>query len=169
MGAPADWLRRGRRFFGTLWARPSPADLAEAETVLGPTATRLFRAMSPADQWHALRVYHRIRGAGHDDPDLLQAALLHDVGKARAPLSVWHRVLVDLGSSYWPRALVVLEQRGPAGLRRSLAVALNHPALGAREAAALGLPPRVVALIAGDPDPALAPLVGILREHDSKE
>lgn len=169
MVAPADWLRRGRRFFGTLWARPSHADLAEAEMVLGPGAMRLFRAMSRADQWHALRVYRRIRRAGHADRDLLQAALLHDVGKARAPLTVWHRVLVDLGTSFWPRALVALERRGPAGLRRSLTVALQHPTLGAREAAALGLPPRVVALIAGDPDPALAPLSDILREHDSKE
>jgi hypothetical protein len=169
MVAPADWLRRGRRFFGTLCPRLSSTDLAEARSVLGPAAMPLFAQMSRADQWHALKVYRRIRQAGYSDSDLLRAALLHDAGKSAAPLSVWHRVLVDLGETFWPRALDRITASGPRGLRRTLAVGRRHSEIGAGQAAAAGLSSRVVALIAGDPDPALAPLLDVLREHDSKE
>jgi hypothetical protein len=169
MVAPSDWVRRGRRFVGAIVAHPDPPGLAEARSVLGPAGMRLFDRMARADRWHALRVYDRVRRAGHSDPDLLRAALLHDVGKSAAKLTVWHRALVDLGETLWPSGLDLLIRRGPVGLSRTLRVARDHPTLGAREAAAVGLPPRVVSLIAGDPDPSLAGLLGVLREHDSRE
>ena len=42
----------------------------------------LFDAMPHNDQHHSLNVLRSLRTAGHTEPALMQAALLHDVAKA---------------------------------------------------------------------------------------
>ena len=48
--------------------------------------------MPVADRRHALDVSGRLLAAGIDDPDVLCAALLHDVAKGHR-MRLWHRVV----------------------------------------------------------------------------
>ena len=49
---------------------------------------QLFTCLQPSEQIHALRVLHTIQQQGESDPNLHTAALLHDIGKVRAPLAI---------------------------------------------------------------------------------
>jgi hypothetical protein len=131
--------------------------MAEARRVLGPSLYSLFRAMPEQYRRHALDVYRRVKSAGGSGPPLLQAALLHDVGKydpgTGRYVTVAHRV-----------AIVLLEALpGGKGLLRRLAapgrgngvvfypfyLSRRHAALGARLAAEYGASSEAVRLIAG--------------------
>lgn len=163
--------RRVWRFFSVLtagrWA--ARVDGEPLAAYLSPPQRLLFERMQPADQQHSLKVFASLWRAGYRDPDLLQAALLHDVGKARASLRLWHRVAFDLGETFWPGALRWLAAHGPAGTRHAFTVALRHPELGASDALGAGCSDRVVALIRGDARPDLVDLAEALRRHDSAE
>lgn len=116
-------------------ARLSPAELA------------LFERFGHSDQWHSYRVMVSLEEAGHTQPDLLKAALLHDVGKTQVPLSVLGRSLIVLGGMLWPEKTVVLGQNPPIGWKRPFVVKVQHPAWGAEMAAAAGSSPLTVELI----------------------
>jgi hypothetical protein len=75
----------------------------------------LFRRQAIQDQRHALAVYHRLCRAGHTNPQLLAAALLHDAGKAAAWLPAWQRAVIVLLNRFTPRLLARLSQREPQG------------------------------------------------------
>ena len=62
----------------------------------------LFKQHSLSDQWHSYHVFCTLQEAGHNQPDLLTAALLHDVGKSRMPLAIWERVLIVLAQATVP-------------------------------------------------------------------
>lgn len=144
---------RTRQFALALTARVRPADEAFVRAWLPTLALQaLFFSMGPAMQAHHIAVARDLLAGGERDPDLVAAALLHDVGKGR--LSVSYRV-----------ALVVLKQAAPGLLRRwaarpyrdwrgPLYQAWHHPRLGAERAAAAGASARTVDWIArhqGDP------------------
>ncbi|MFN8503639.1 hypothetical protein [Kouleothrix sp.] len=74
-------LYRLRQLAAALTARLAPDDRALVARTLAPAELRLFERMPRHDQRHCLDVYHTLRAAGHDDPLLLRAALLHDCGK----------------------------------------------------------------------------------------
>jgi len=144
-------LRVGQ-FFGALAARRRPPDDAPARRVLPEPLGRLFAAMPAEDRRHGLRVLAGLEAAGERDPLLLQAALLHDVGKAEAGVGLVHRV-----------ARVLLARRAgpvwswlagwPTGWRRPFWVVANHPARGAVWVEAVG----------GDPD-----LAQLIRHHEAE-
>jgi hypothetical protein len=75
---------RVRQFIQAAGARIRPAevDAALLDRYLPPLAVDLFRAMPNQDRQHALNVFRALQQEGYDDPDLLAAALLHDVGKS---------------------------------------------------------------------------------------
>jgi hypothetical protein len=67
------------RFFGFLSARPlGPREQMDVSSVLPVPLHGLFYAQSPEDQRHAYEVASRVG----DRPDLVVAALMHDVGKS---------------------------------------------------------------------------------------
>jgi hypothetical protein len=103
--------------------------------------------MQPSEQAHALMVMRRLQAAGQIDPDLLTAALLHDVGKSLAPLSVWDRVGIVLFKRFHPVADKEAKRPGGRGVRRALRVAAWHPAWGAELAAEAGAGPLTIELI----------------------
>jgi putative nucleotidyltransferase with HDIG domain len=139
---------RLRQFWHSLTAQPlSAAMLADVGRVLDKQQVALFCRMSPADQWHAYRVYDLLRGAGHDDGALLAAALLHDVGKVRADLSVWDRSLAVLGETFAPRRAEAWGDAAQDGWKQTFAVRRHHAAWGAELAADAGAPAEVVELI----------------------
>ena len=85
------WATKVRQFFRHLFGRVSRAERDEAAAWLTPKQAVLFDSMHRADQRHGLDVVQALRAAGHDDPDVLLAGLLHDSAKGRA-VGLWHRV-----------------------------------------------------------------------------
>lgn len=69
-----------RRFIGYVTSKPpTAAELATVRSQLGAGFFDLFAMMSPQDQRHAIQVAARV-----GDDTLLEAALLHDIGKSVA-------------------------------------------------------------------------------------
>jgi putative nucleotidyltransferase with HDIG domain len=109
----------------------------------------LFSSMPLTEQHHGVQVCRHLEACGYTDPDLLTAALLHDVGKALAPPHLWERVLVVLVERFAPRR-AERWGHGPlegAGPRRGFVVRRQHAAWGADLAAASGASSQTVELI----------------------
>lgn len=126
----------------------------EARQILSPAAYALFRRMARYDRAHSLRVLQRLRERGVANPVLLQAALLHDVGKSageeRIPLL--YRGLVVI-SRHVPHLWTWLaRERPPGDLRRPFYLYATHAARGATLARAAGCAEDVVRLIAAHED-----------------
>ncbi len=122
---------RASQFFRALGAKPDPQTLARAERHLPEALRALFREQSMADVAHGLRVYGTLLSEGESHPDLLSAALLHDVGKTLHPPSLWERVLVVLGWWVLPSRAARWGEGQASGWRRPFVVAVRHPHWGA--------------------------------------
>ena len=140
---------RVRQFFSALTARVAAEERATPARYLSGEQLALFLAMPINDQRHALNVLYRLLAAGHDHPHLLQAALLHDAGKAQGRLGLATRVAVVLLRRIDGRIVDQLANAGGARWRRALYVHAHHAAIGAELAAAAGSPAPVVRLIRG--------------------
>jgi len=77
---------------------------------------------------------------------LLQAALLHDVGKA-GHLGLWHRVVVVLLERFAPAMLWRLADEQPGSRGYPFFAYLNHPRWGAERAGEAGCDGLTVELI----------------------
>jgi hypothetical protein len=123
------------RFVGALRpGGPKPADEAWAATVLTPEEHALWSRMRNHDRRHSVLVARRVEAslAGSDaagDPRWLAAALLHDVGKLDAGLSVPGRVVATLagGAAGHEWAEPWSSKRG---FTRRVGLYLRHPELG---------------------------------------
>lgn len=138
---------RASQFWHALIAPKEGVETRAIQPYLSPTQIVLFRRMHPSEQAHAFQVLNRLKDAGHDDPDLLTAALLHDIGKILSPLSIWERVEIVVGKHFFPGAAKTWSQGKPAGLRHPFVVAENHPAWGASLATQTGATAQAVSLI----------------------
>jgi hypothetical protein len=147
MSALSRLAYRSRQFWNAVFTPPRqvPGELLAPH--LTPALCELFWQMQPSEQAHALKVMQRLQAAGQTDPDLLAAALLHDVGKSLAPLSVWERVGIVLFKRFRFGFEKDGRRPGGRGLRRALRVAAGHPAWGADLAAEAGAGERTVELI----------------------
>ena len=157
---------RLRQLWSNLTAGPlSDAAGREVGAALAPAERALFDRFSPADQWHSYRVLCDLRRAGYNDPELLTAALLHDVGKTRYPLSAGDRTAIVVGAVLFPGRVARWGQGAADSWRRPFVVRAQHPAWGAEMAAAAGSRPTVVELIRRHQDkpPAEDELAGLLR------
>jgi hypothetical protein len=143
---------RASRFFRSLTARPDEETLALAEGDLPRGLAELLREQPRPDLAHSLRVYKALRAQGESHPDLLAAALLHDVGKARYPLYIWERVLIVLAQRFLPALAVRWGTSRPESWRRPFVVAHRHPEWGAEQVARRG---------------GSALLVDIIRRHQA--
>jgi hypothetical protein len=133
---------------GHVRARVTPDEETRARQLLPAAAWPLFAAMPVADRRHALDVVRRLTDAGHDDPDLLAAALLHDAAKGRA-MRLWHRVGGVLLDALAPGVLRRLGSPQLRSWRHGFYLYLNHADLSADAAAAVGCADRVLAFIRG--------------------
>jgi hypothetical protein len=90
--------------------------------------------MNGGEQTHALRVYRAVKMSGIDSAPLLTAALLHDVGKTRVPLSPWQRAIVVAAKVLTPQKISDWGQGEPIGWRKPFVVAAHHAEWGAQMA-----------------------------------
>jgi hypothetical protein len=153
------------------------------EALLSPAQAELFARMDRQDQRHCLDVYDSLIRAGHRDDELLQAALLHDVGKSTLPselgrITVWHRVAIVLLQSLAPNRLERLAAEGRArgrGWKVPFAVHQEHAKASAQLAAEAGCTPAVTDLIRAhhrghhDREPDRSPKRSISPRQDEKE
>lgn len=138
---------RARQFFAALTAgQLSQVDRALIESYLTPAQQVLFEQMPKNDQQHAVAVARTLLDQGWHEIDLIQAALLHDAGKADGGLHLGYRVAIVLLRKFWPAGLKWLAA-GETGWRRPFHVHQHHPEIGAQLAAEAGASPRVVELI----------------------
>lgn len=127
-----------KRFFGHLRAAAlGPDEVDQVSLVLAGPLADLFWAMGVADQRHAFEVYLRTGS----DPDLAETALLHDVGKTRAPRGSVIRSLVT----------VLVACRVP--VTGSWAVYRDHALIGADMLAVAGASAFTVAFTRTHPGP----------------
>jgi hypothetical protein len=147
-------LYRSRQFWQAIGTRTAQEDLELASSLLSPSQLELFQQMHKSEQAHSLRVFKELRNRGEENTDLQTAALLHDVGKVRAPLRLWERVLVVIVRAFcadcvhsWGSAPVGDTLKG-LGWRRAFVVAEQHPAWGADLASQCGTSELAVSLIA---------------------
>ena len=140
-------INRVRQFARALHATVEARELNELPEYLDAAQRDLFRRMSAGDQRHSLDLFHILRERGETDDALLQAALLHDVGKSLAPIRLWQRVVfVLLGrvSSAWRDRFCGDAKRD---WRFAFHVLAHHTELGAELARAAACTDEVVALI----------------------
>ena len=85
------------RFFDHLTARPlSPEEQRYVHGRLSQPCAELFWKQSIPDQRHAITVAQRVESILRDDPEAIEAALLHDIGKWRPNISAKSRSIATL-------------------------------------------------------------------------
>jgi hypothetical protein len=157
------WATKIRQSARHVFGRVSEAERAELASWLSEPQRRLFEGMHRADQRHGLDVVAALRAGGHDDPELLQAALLHDCAKGPAT-RLWHRVAWSLGERYGEGVTAAFANL--PGFRAAFTRLRHHADESARLALAAGCSERTAELIRHQADP-LDPVAGAaLRTAD---
>ena len=126
-------------------------ETAYVRQILTSSQATLFEALPLYERRHALNVCRTLAGGGYgNDRELLQAALLHDLGKFDPTngrtIPIWLKVAnVVLGR--WLVARLGAERLG--SWRYLFWLQANHEKRGATLAEAVGSSPRVIALLDG--------------------
>jgi hypothetical protein len=149
-------LYRARQFWLAITATPAAEDLERASQILSPQLMVLFLNQTASEQVHSLTVFIRLCNQGEQSPDLLSAALLHDIGKSRFPLRIWERAVAVIGQALPIYRTMLPGQVEPRGWKRPFAVARGHAGWGAEMAEAGGASRLTVELIRRHHDPLTA-------------
>ncbi|MEA3511064.1 MAG: hypothetical protein U9R51_06475 [Actinomycetota bacterium] len=128
------------RFFGHVRAKaPGPDDQRFVHDHLEGACADLFWSQSAPDQRHAVDVARRVCAAFSDDSEVVEAALLHDIGKIDANIGAVARSIATVLDSvgmpmttrmrsyrdHGRRGAAVLEEAGCGSL--AIAFARYHP------------------------------------------
>ena len=140
-------IYRIRQTWHALTAKPDRLEIDETKAFLTPDQFSLFNQLQFSEQSHSIRIYQQMRQDGIEQPDLLKAALLHDVGKNRCPLHLWDRIIIVLGRRFTPWIFDTISGEEPVGWKRPFVVSRKHAEWGARMAAAAGSSQLTVELI----------------------
>lgn len=139
---------RAQQFAQALVTRQLPVDAwAAIEGILSPSEVALFRRHTAVDCVHSFRVLETLQETGETNPCLLAAALLHDIGKSRLPITVWDRVAGSLGDRFFPKRATAWAKGGDGGWRRPFVIRRRHAEWGAQMAHEAGSHPTTVRLI----------------------
>lgn len=141
-------MYRARQFW-LAWRAQSPTEdeLVPARSILTAEQMQLFSRMQSSEQIHALRVLQTVQQQGETDPDLQTAALLHDIGKVRAPLRIWERILIVISKEFFPERAKMWGAGQPQGWKRPFVIAEQHPAWGSEMASDVSTSRLAVSLI----------------------
>jgi hypothetical protein len=88
--------------WNALVTQSAPEDQKLAHQILTPMQMNLFLHMQAGEQVHSIRILRELMNKGERHPDLMLAALLHDVGKIRHPLRIWEKAISVLGKFLSP-------------------------------------------------------------------
>ncbi len=128
-------------------------DMDLVRSILSPEQVRLFELMQPGEQVHSIKVARQLIERQQNHPDLLAAALLHDVGKIIHPLHLWERVWLVLGNTFFPRMAFRWSQEFDTNAlmkphwQRAFVVHQQHAGWGAELAQKAGANPQCISLI----------------------
>jgi hypothetical protein len=138
------WTTKTRQALRHMTGRISRVERVDLRDWLTPAQLALFESMHRADQRHGLDVRAHLLAAGHDDPDLLVAALLHDCAKGRS-VGLVHRVAWSLGERYGDGVRDAFDRL--PGFRTAFERLRVHAEASARLAREAGCNERTVELI----------------------
>ena len=119
------------QFWQSLKESPRLEEVTKVQGILNQEELELFNTLPVPDQNHSLRVLKALESVGEDDPDLLKAALLHDIGKTLHPLRRWERVFYVVLGWLLPKTAEAWGEKDPRGIHRSLVIINNNPIWGA--------------------------------------
>lgn len=142
-----------------------PVTESDLEGLLSPPERELFWRLAPSDQRHSLAVMRYLRRLS-DDRVLLRAALVHDVGKASAPLRLWQRVAHVLVRA-WAPGIAAWLAASDDGWRRGFYVLAHHEHLGAEMLGQIGAEPDILRLVRREVKDIDARRRSLLDEADS--
>ena len=143
------------QFVRGLTAPVTLRDRALVERLLTSPQLSLFLSMSSRDQRHGLDLVCAPQGQGYQAPELLRAALLHDVGKAEH-IGLPYRVAAVLLERFAPELLQRLAEDRPVSLGYPFFAHLNHARWGAERAVEAGSDWLSVELIRRHHEPLLS-------------
>ena len=144
---------------------PDKGDLELVRSILSDTQLDLFNLMQNSEKVHALRVIQTLLDSGESHPDLLTAALLHDVGKIVHPLRLWERVFIVLGKRFLPKLSMKWSRGHPRSWTRPFVLENEHPGWGAELAQKAGASPLAVTLIRDHQNELISNDVGALERN----
>lgn len=163
-----EFAYRIQQFAAAVTARVSAEEQALARRLLTPAEYALFRLMPRYDQRHCLDVYGTLATAGHTDPLLLRAALIHDCGKVAddgRPMSLGWYLLTTVIKRI--PALYIAVGRPGTPLEPVQRYA-EHAWRGAALAAQAGSPERIVTMLRHYHDPAPCGPAALLQWADEQ-
>lgn len=158
-------MHRVNQFVAHVRARVDAGEVAQAHRWLPGDAAGLFDGMPVADRRHGLDVSARLLAAGHDDPDLQAAALLHDAAKGHR-MRLWHRVAGVILEALAPGLLRRLASDDATSWRYPFHLYLHHAELSAELVRRVGCSARTAAFIRGSAGGDDARLQRALAEAD---
>lgn len=138
-------LYRSRQFWRAIFLKADRHALEKAEDKLTPAQWSLFTQLQPAEKSHAVNMFCMLLEQGDSQPDLLVAALLHDVGKLRYRLNPIERAAVVLVKAIYPKLAHHWGEQpagnwdGLPGWRKAFILAEQHPQWGAEMACQAGV------------------------------
>jgi hypothetical protein len=146
--------RRIIQFLRALLHARRPELDAPVPSILSPAQATAFTSLPSFDRAHLIAVYDLLQRNRETDHDLLQAALLHDLGKCRDGhcVRVVHRVARVILRRISPSLLERIASLPAPTWRLGFVLAVHHPELGAEMAAKLGCSARTCWLIAHHED-----------------
>jgi len=148
---------RAQQFWQAIRIKELPQTaVSDINTQLTPAEQAIFYKLPISDQWHSYKVLQTLQSAGAMDSALQTAALLHDVGKAQSPLSVWDRSFIVVMKRLLPEKTAVWGEGEAMGWKRPFVVRENHPAWGAKMATTANSNPAAIDLIARHQSPPAA-------------
>ena len=139
---------RVRQFVSALRASVQPGDVIELPRYLTVAEVEIFLRQDAVLQHHSLRVLQILENRDCCDAVLLEAALLHDVGKSEGRIGLWHRVAKVLLDAISQALSERLGSDDAGSWRYQFYVQANHPSLGAEMIRVAGGDSSVVDLIA---------------------
>lgn len=143
-----DIVYRAQQFIRAVATRKlSPDAWGVIEAVLSPAELALFHRQAAVDRVHCFRVLETLQEAGETDPHLLEAALLHDVGKSRLRPTLWDRVAGSFGDRFFPGRVQAWAEGGNDAWRRPFVIRWRHADWGAQMTHKAGSHPTTVRLI----------------------